>query len=126
MGGIEKFTEGLSDGQATIMEALNAEILALPGMEMRERYKLPFYYGRSWICYLNPIGKEAVEIAFTRGIELSNMHGVLDFKNRKQIAGIECRQLDLVQLELIRDTLYEAIELDREVPYKHPRKRKKS
>lgn len=124
MGGIEKFTEGLTDGQTTIMEALNAEILALPGMEMRERYKLPFYYGRSWICYLNPIGKEAVEIAFTRGIELSNMRGVLDFKNRKQIAGIECRQLDLVQLELIRDTLYEAIELDREVPYKQPRKRK--
>jgi len=28
------------------------------------RYRVPFYYGKSWICYLNPQKKESIELAF--------------------------------------------------------------
>lgn len=121
---LEKYTSGLTPAQAEMMEVLHREISDLPGIVMKERYKLPFYYGRSWICYLNPIKKEGIELAFTRGNELGNVHGILEHRNRKQISGIICRQLKGLPMDLIRDTLYEAVELDRSTPYKHPGKRK--
>lgn len=120
---IYHYTAGLSADQAEVMEILHKEILVLPGMVMKERYKLPFYYGRSWICYLNPVKKGGVELAFIRGNELSNPHGILELRGRKQIAGIIYRQSADIQLELVHDHLFEAIALDRAVPYRHPGKR---
>lgn len=93
---------------------------------MKERYKLPFYFGRSWICYLNPLKDGSVELAFTRGNELSNVHGILTHGSRKQIAGVVFQQLGDISFDLVRDTLYEALELDREMPYRHPGKRKEN
>ncbi len=124
MKDILAFTEGLNAEQAGLMQALHKHIIDLPGITLKERYKLPFYYGRSWICYLNPLKDGSVELAFTRGIELSNRHGILEAKGRKQIAGIVCRQLQGDQVELVLDTLYEAIDLDRTKPYQHPGKRR--
>ncbi|MCA1752760.1 MAG: hypothetical protein ABR572_10760 [Cryomorphaceae bacterium] len=120
---LEKYTACLTPAQAEIMELLHGEISELPGIVMKERYKLPFYYGRSWICYLNPIKKEGIELAFTRGNDLSNAHEIPEHRTRKQIAGIICADANELPLDLIRDTLFEAIELDRSIPYSHPGKR---
>jgi hypothetical protein len=122
MSDIYHFTARLSINQQSIMHAIDNEIIALPGMVMKERYKLPFYYGRSWICYLNPVKNDAVELAFTRGNELSNAHRILDFRDRKQIAGIVCTELAALPWPAIRDTLFEAIALDRDKPYRLPRR----
>lgn len=122
---LENYTAALTPAQSALMELLHREICGLPGIVMKERYKLPFYYGRSWICYLNPIKKEGIELAFTRGNELSNPHGILEHRSRKQIAGIICMDIKNLPLDFIRDTLFEAIELDRSTPYRHPAKRNK-
>ena len=81
------------------------------------RYKLPFYYGKSWICYLNPTKTGGVELAFTRGNELSNSQGLLDHKGRKQVSSIELQQVKDINQEALLEVIHEAILLDETVPY---------
>lgn len=44
------------------------------------KYKIPFYYRKIWVCYLNPLKNNKVEFAIVRGNELSNHQGLLEIK----------------------------------------------
>lgn len=90
-------------------------------LEPKVRYKIPFYYHKSWVCYLNPLNNSGIELAFLRGNELSNDQGILTSKGRKQVMGIEFKKLSDIPLSLLKEVIHEALLLDREVPY---RKRK--
>ena len=89
------------------------------------KYGVPFYTLKSWICYLNPIKGNAVELAFTRGIELINHEELLNFKGRKQVGGFDIHDLNQKQIEQIEMVLQDAIILDMEVPYASKRKKNK-
>ena len=82
------------------------------GLTDKIRYNIPFYYGHSWICYLNPVGEDRVELAFLRGNELSNAAGLLLSKGRKQVAGVEFASVQDIPKEALDDILQEAILLD--------------
>lgn len=96
---------------------LYEHILSFPNLQAKIRYKIPFFYGKSWICYLNPLKVGGVEMAFLRANELSNIQGALDFKMRKQVAGITFQKLEDLNFDLITEILVEAIDLDMHVPY---------
>lgn len=95
-----------------------------PGMTFKIRYNIPFYYRKTWICYLNPVKRNGVELAFIRANELSNDHGVLDFKERKQVAGITFYDKSEMNMELLRPVIQEAILLDDTVPYTYKKSKK--
>ncbi len=80
------------------------------------RFKIPFYYQKSWICYLNPIKGNGIELAFTRANELSS-HPILQTKGRKQIAGIDIFHIKDIPHQEIELILQEAILLDEQVKY---------
>lgn len=84
------------------------------------RYKIPFYYRKSWICYLNPQKNDSVELAFIRGNELSNEQGLLQDKGRKQVKSITFSDKSEIPESLIREVIHEAIILDDTVKYKKP------
>ena len=81
------------------------------------RYKIPFYYKKSWVVYINPIKDHSLELAFTRGNELADSGGVLDFKGRKQIKSITFQKVEELPMEAVMDVIHEAILLDETVPY---------
>ncbi|MFN8865371.1 MAG: DUF1801 domain-containing protein [Flavobacteriales bacterium] len=81
------------------------------------RFKIPFYYRKSWICYLNPIKGNGIELAFLRGNELSNTHGLLEARGRKQVAGIALYNTADMPMREITEIIHEAILLDDAVPY---------
>ena len=56
--------------QRAIMLYLHELLVNEMGLEAKLRYKIPFYYRKSWICYLNPVKPDSIELAFTRGNEL--------------------------------------------------------
>ena len=87
-------------------------------------FKVPFYYGKSWICSLSCKQDAPVELGFLRGNELSNSQGLLQSKGRKQLYSIEFEKLSDVPESLIREILTEAIILDETIPYQLKRKRK--
>lgn len=84
----------------------------------------PCYYKKSWICYLKPLKKGKVELAFMRGNELSNSQGILKSNGRKQLRSIEISDFKEIQLDLIKEVLNEAIFLDETKPYESKRKAK--
>ena len=91
-------------------------------LECKIRFKIPFYYYHSWVFYLNPIDKDGVELAFLRANEMGNWSGLLDFKGRKQVAGIEIHELKDVDWPLVYEVIQEALVLDESIPYKSKRK----
>lgn len=91
------------------------------GLERKIKYQLPFYYRNSWICYLKPHAN-SVELAFTRGNELSNDQGLLESKGRKQVMSLEFTSLDDLAELPYRQIVHEAILLDEQVPYAPKRK----
>jgi len=120
---VEGFFSELIGKQSEIAELLHQILEEELGLEPKLKYNIPFYYKKSWICYLNPVKGEGIELAFTRADELSNEWEILDFKNRKQVAGISIFNPKAIPLEALYATLQEAILLD-EVK-KYGKKRKK-
>jgi len=70
------------------------------------------YYQKSSICYLNPIKKDGVELAFTKGYLLSNVQEILQIKDRKYVAGIELFDIRMIPISLINQIIQEAVILD--------------
>ena len=94
------------------------------GLTEKIRFKIPFYYGKSWICYLNPTKDGKIEFAFVRGNELSNYQKILDNKDRKQVYSIEFEKLSEIPIQQINEIIQEAILLDETKPYESKRKSK--
>jgi hypothetical protein len=101
------------------------ELLTLK-YQLRDKisYNIPFYYKRSWICYLNPIKNTAIELAFPRGNELSNEQGLLHSKGRKQVMSVEFSALTEVPYATVEEIINEAIILDETQKYASKRTRK--
>lgn len=93
-------------------------------LQAKIRFKIPFYYGRSWICYLNPLKNGKIELVFIRGNELSNDQNILNHKDRKQVSGVEFENLQEIRKSLIMDVIQEAILLDETQAYASKRKPK--
>ena len=124
MSEVEYFIESKEGMQREILTFLHSFICTYPNVVDKIRYKIPFYYRKSWICYLNPIKKNGIELAFTRGNELSNEQGILQTKGRKQISGFEIYDVKEIDEELLHEIFQEAFILDESVPYASKRKEK--
>ncbi|MEM6630016.1 MAG: DUF1801 domain-containing protein [Bacteroidota bacterium] len=103
--------------QRDILLFLHQHLLTYPPLTPKIRYKIPFYYGKTWVCYLNPIKKEQIELVFVRGNELSNDQRILESRGRKQVKGLICSSVDSIPLEALIETITEALILDKDVPY---------
>ncbi len=110
--------------QRAILEYLHERISSLPEVTAKIRYKIPFYYRKSWFCYLNPTKDGGVELAFTRGNELSNEQGLLASKGRKQVYGVTFYSLKDIPEDTLFEVLTEALVLDETVKYASKRKKK--
>lgn len=75
-------------------------------------YHLPFFYGKRWMCYLNPLKNGNVEFGFVYGNELSNEQGILQDKGRKQVRGVELVSITTLPIKALKEIIHEAILLD--------------
>ncbi|MEQ9405319.1 MAG: DUF1801 domain-containing protein [Cyclobacteriaceae bacterium] len=81
-------------------------------MSGKINYKVPFYTQKKWVCYLNRIKNNGVELAFARGWQLSNDQNLLDRKNRKYVAGINLYDPGEIPEKQIDQIVQEALLLD--------------
>ena len=108
------FLFDLNENQAEVIEFLNDQFLLFPDISRKMRYKVPFYFHSSWVCYLNPKSKTSqVELCFLHGRMLSNSHGILEHKNRKMVAGITLEDVRQLPTDIILETFSEALMLDK-------------
>ena len=124
MSEVEDYIYQYEDDQREIMLFLHNWLTKDLNLTEKIRFKIPFYYGKSWICYLNPTKNEKLEFAFVRGNELSNEQGLLDNKGRKQVYSIEFKNVKEIPQETLNEIIQEAILLDETKPYESKRKMK--
>lgn len=123
MNEVTDYISTLDAPQKEIMTVLDQMILINDRMSSKIRFRIPFYYQKSWVCYLNPIKKGGVELCFLRANELSNDNKLLDFKDRKQVAGISYYATEEIDQPALNQILQEALILDETVKYASKRKK---
>lgn len=114
---IEEYTENLENHQKEVIHFLHEMITENPGIELKRKFKLPFDYRKSWICYFTILKNGTVEWAFTRGNELSNENGYLKSRGRKQVSSVEFSYVSEIDVAKAKACLQEALLLDEQVPY---------
>ena len=112
MNGINQFILGLDGQQKAIVSYLHYRLTDHHGLTQHIKYEIPMYYQKSWVCYLNPIKKNGVELAFLKGHRLSNEQGILTMKNRKLVAGIDLFSIENLPEKEIDEIIQEALILD--------------
>jgi len=125
MNPVEDFIYQQEESVKEIMLYLH-DLMLSRDLRPKISFRIPMYYGKSWICYLNPLKKGGLELAFCRGNELANASGILEDKGRKQIMGVSFQELRDINETAVLEILDEAILLDETVKYASKRKRKKS
>jgi hypothetical protein len=120
---VEDFIYNYDGSQREIMLYIHKLLSGELNLTDKLRFKIPFYYRKSWICYLNPGKNNCIEFAFVRGNELSNSQGLLDNKGRKQVWSIELTKPSEMPLKELSEIIQEAILLDETVPYASKKKK---
>jgi hypothetical protein len=115
---VEEFIYNYDGNRREIMLFLHDLLVSDFNLRSGISYKIPFYYRKSWICYMNPTKDGGIEFAFQRGNELSNEQGLLVDRGRKQVRGIIFKTLFDIPLPSLREVLQEAILLDEKIQYK--------
>ncbi|MEM9858188.1 MAG: DUF1801 domain-containing protein [Bacteroidota bacterium] len=114
---VEEFIHSYEGNQGRVLSYLHHILAKELELLPKIRFRIPFYYRRSWICYLNPTKRATIEFCFLRGNELSNEQGLLNTNGRKQVAGIEIETLTNLPESELREVIHEALLLDEMVPY---------
>ena len=122
MSEAENFIYQFEGNQREVMLYFNSLLVTELNLTDKIRFKIPFYYGKSWICYLNPTKDNKIEFAFTRGNELSNFQGLLHSKGRKQVYSIEFEKISYFPHQIINEIIQEALLLYEVKPYESKRK----
>lgn len=107
-----------------VANTLREEIMNYPNIKLLKKFNLPFFYGNTWLCYLNLIKKKEIELCFVRARELSSKE-LLNFKERVMVAGLSYKTKSDIDLGILKLMLEETIELDAEKPYTFVKKKKK-
>ena len=122
---VEDYIYNFDNSQRDIMLYIHKLLSVELYLTDKLRFRIPFYYRKSWICYLNPSKNNTIEFAFVRGNELSNSQNLLDSKGRKQVWSIELTKLSEMPIKELTEIIQEAILLDETVPYASKRKKTK-
>jgi len=109
---VEDFILGLDGQQKAIVSFLDEHLRENHDLRSKINYKIPFYYHKKWVCYLNPIKVDGIELVFLKGHLLSNNQGILKSKGRKLVAGVELFHVSKLPLRSIDEIVQEALILD--------------
>lgn len=114
---VEDFIYSHEGNQREIMLFIHNMMMAHPGVTHKIRYRVPFYYRKSWMCYLNPRKGDKVAFNFIRGNELSNAQGILESLGRKQVMSITFGHVNEIPVQSLEEVIQEAMLLDETTPY---------
>ncbi len=118
MSEVEDYIYSREDNQQELLFYFHNLLTSFPGVTSKIRFRIPFYYQKTWVCYLNPLKNSGISLCFLRGYELSNEQGLLESKGRKQVTSIDFSSVDDIPEKEVREIINEALLLDEMVPYK--------
>lgn len=107
------FLESIEPLQAELITYLDKMILDKDVTSRKMRFRVPFYDANNWFCYLNPKGKEQIEICFLAGKEMQKSFPILQLRGRKMVSGLHFHVNEDLPQETIIDMIETAIRLNK-------------
>jgi len=111
MNEVEAYIAEREGEQRLVLDYLYQLLVSEPGVTAKIRYKIPFFYRRSWVCYTNP-REGGIELAFLNGHLLSNVQGLLQARGRKMVKGVVFHRLADIPEAALLEVIQEAFLLD--------------
>ena len=109
---VENYILGLDGQQKAIVSYMHQLLTEHHDLIPKIRFKIPMYYRKKWVCYLNPIKNNGIELAFMRGYQLSNDQGLLQKKDRQYVAGVDLFNIQDIPEQSINEIVQEALMLE--------------
>ncbi len=113
--------EYLPEEEQIIVERLREVILdAIPNCTEKLKYNVPYYSQYANICFLWPSSipwgavENGVSIGFVKGNLISAGLNYLESNGRKTIRSRNFNKLEQIDFDLVRELVYEAVEIDKE------------
>lgn len=97
--------------QRFMLWELHRLLMTFHGVKTKIRYRLLFYDGIKWICYLKPMKNKGIEVCFLNGFKLTE-RSYLKAANRKIVKGIIINEITDINLEMIAEVFAEALLID--------------
>jgi hypothetical protein len=106
-----------AEHQATLLAVSRLVRDGLPGVRVKPKWTVPFYYVNGPICYVNATrGTRRVSIGFVKGTALADPDGLLRGTGRSPIRKLEIKAGAPVPATALRRLLRRAAKLDAESP----------
>lgn len=119
MDAVQEYIAALEGEEKRIANYLYEIVLSTsPKFKTKLSYGVPYFSINYRVCFIWPsssplaIEKEGVQLGFCKGSLLFNQQGLLDMGKRKEVAIINYIQLGQINEDLVREILFEAIEVD--------------
>ncbi|NNC85994.1 MAG: DUF1801 domain-containing protein [Bacteroidia bacterium] len=124
MSDVENFIYSNDGHQKDVMLFLHNYMVSQPAISAKIRFHIPFYYRKTWICYMNPRKDNSIEFCFIRGRELSDGQGILEYKGRVMVTSVNIKTVKDIPEQALFEVIQEAILLDENVPFTVKKKKK--
>ncbi|MFV1884874.1 MAG: DUF1801 domain-containing protein [Balneola sp.] len=117
---VDDFLDYLPENELVVVEELrNLVYECIPDVKEKLSYNVPFYSRNKRICFIWPgsipwgkVKMNGVQFGFSNGFLLSDHAQYLEKENRKQVYTKTFFSLEDINVEIMRDYLFEALELD--------------
>lgn len=116
---VDEFLEFLPKGELNLVLYLRSIVFdCIPRVREKLAYNVPFYYLKKRISFIWPSAvpwggiKSGVMFGLCKGAYLSNPLNYFDIGNRKEISTKVFHNIDEVEVDRIKDAIFEAVELD--------------
>lgn len=104
--------------EARLFHYLHNLISTYPGITGKVMFNTPFYTAKKWMCYLSLQKKGGVEVCFVHAKWFNAHLEHLDFKKRKQVAGIFYQTVEDIDEVVLDKLLVEALSVDEKMAVK--------
>ncbi len=112
---VDQYIFNQNEPHQSIMLYLRSVIFkALPDVQEKLSYKIPFYhYDKKPLCYMNILkGTNYVDVAFVQGIYLKDKFPELkDYNNRKQVRSLQVKNIEDFDELMFSELLIDAAKL---------------
>ena len=99
------FIESINEHQSGLIGYLDKQFLDQEGVTRKMRFRIPFYDFNKWICYLNPVKDNRVELCFLDGIPMKEMFLALDTRGRKKVSGLMLDVSEDIPIDMILEMI---------------------
>ncbi len=109
--------------EGKIFHYLHNILSTYPNIVPKVHFNTPFYTRHRWLAYLSTQKSGGVELCFVHAHLFSNHLEWLDFKKRKQVAGITYLKVEDINEEIVDQLMQEALMVDDRIK---PKSKKRS